>query len=533
MAAFDLPLGSQVGWVRIVGILGRGSFGAVYRVKSLRDGSEYAMKCLSMATLAHDQYGGDIHAARAASEREALTLRALRHPHILEYVDSFEEGDRMFILTELAAGSLKNKLMVAADGSCQPLHPAMVHEYARQLFAGFHYLAANGVVHRDVKPDNILVAADGRLLIADFGLAKLLTPGDRTTSAVGNRAFAAPEVMDAFRGIGVPYDTSADVWSLGALLHYMLCGAYFVRGGALHTAIPAVWHSLLNLMLCVDPTHRAKLYSPNPAELTLLRHAALAQTAQQIPKASKRISDADIATLKALSDAGNLSGQAELARCTINGWAVPKDLLQALYMLVPASKAGNATAQCSLGFCFSLGEGVPKNVNEAVRLFRLAADQGYAIAQCNLGVCYQNGTGVAKDAVEAVRLYRLAADQGDATAQCNLGACCELGTGVAKDVAEAVRLYRLAADQGYAIAQCNLGVCYEYGTGVAKNVLEAVRLYRLAAEQGHSHGQYFLGRCFDDGDGIAKDKGEAVRLYQLAAQQGNEDARNRLAELRR
>jgi hypothetical protein len=463
MATFDLPVGTEVNGFKIEATLGHGAFGAVYRVRRLSDGRKFAMKCLSLETLAAEPpYNGNLDAARSDANKEALTLRVLRHPNILEYIDSFEHDRNFYILTELAAGSLMDKLKVTRDARgeithVEPMHPAQVHEYALQLIDGFHYLALNGIVHRDIKPDNILFAADGRLLIADFGLAKLLAGGGSTKSAKGNLAFAAPEVVNRYvaedsphLGLAAPaYDISADVWSLGALLHFLLCGKLARRDGVINPAVPAQWHELLGLMLC-PVAQRAKLHSANPADVTLLRHPALMKTTPSMPMADEHITADQITTLQAMSAGGNLSAQAELARCMMNGWGgVTKDVPKALSMLFPAANAGNATAQYRLGFCFDNGEGVAKNLEEAARLYTLAAYQGHAVAQFNLGLCYANGEGVLKDQAQAVKWYRLAAAQGKREAQFNLALRYESGRGgVPKDLTEAARLYKLAADQG-------------------------------------------------------------------------------------
>ncbi len=135
----------------------------------------------------------------------------------------------------------------------------------------------------------------------------------------------------------------------------------------------------------------------------------------------------------------------------------------------------------------------------------------------NKGVKYYN----AKQYGLAAEQYRIAAEQGYAKAQCELGYLYDNGWGVPQDWTEAVKWYRLSANQGNKYAQDNLGLMYENGRGVTQDYAEAMRWYRKAADQGHANAQNHIGNLYYNGKGVTKDYYEAVRWYQKAAAQGN------------
>jgi TPR repeat protein len=547
------------------------------------------MKHLDLAALAQLHYGSDIDKARKAAQEEAHILQSVRHQNIPKYEDSFEKEGSFYIISELATGgNLTGKFKELRDAAnnvtgVEPLHPAQVWEYARQLISGFRCLADTDIVHRDIKPDNILVAEDGRLLITDFGLAKRLTAGVGATSVVGNAAFGAPEVHhDApmnVTGHAAPYGTKADVWSLGGLVQYMLCGKYPRRtDNQVHAEVPAEWHGLLQSMLCINPDTRISL-SKALEELTTVR--------PKVPQARVGITTKDVETLQALADAGNVSAATEIAHCMLDGWgrltrnpgmAIKKLIAaqtsctraaallaeccvegvgiartspsEAQKLLQPHVDQGCADVQFALGHLHARktdGEPEPAKEAEAVKWYQRAAAQGHVQAQYNLAVCYYSGKGMeAADHTEALKWYQSAAEKGHTMAQVNLGnhfyrRCREdlegdAGSSAATAGAEAMKWYLLAAKQGDATAQFALGMCYARGYGAAApNHDEASKWLQLAAQQGHANAQYTLGRMYEfrsDQDvdaAITTDKGTAAEWYGRAAGQGHKEAKQRMA----
>src|SRR3954463_8692152 len=205
--------------------IGRGGMGVVYRAVDTRLGGTGAIKILpAEATADPDRNRRFVHEARAAS--------ALNHPHIVTIHDIGEEHGVTFIAMELVEGATLDAVL--AKG---PLPIATAIEYARQIAAALAAAHAGGIIHRDIKPGNIIITTDGRAKVLDFGLAKLIerAPSEATLSAVattpglivGTAAYMSPEQAE-----GRPVDARSDVFSFGAVLYEMVTGRRPFAGGS-------------------------------------------------------------------------------------------------------------------------------------------------------------------------------------------------------------------------------------------------------------------------------------------------------------
>jgi serine/threonine-protein kinase len=228
--ARGLLAGSVVaGKYRILGEIGRGGMGIVYEADDIKLRRPVALKFLP-AELTDDLEARErfVHEAQAAS--------VLDDPHIctIHEIGESEDG-RMFIAMALCHGeSLKAKIRRG------PLPPAEALSLAAQVAAGLAAAHAAGIVHRDVKPANILVSKEGQARIADFGLAKIAGEARLTQAgrAVGTVAYMSPEQL---RGEDV--DARSDVWSLGIVVYEMLTGELPFRGTTEHSLGYAIVNS--------------------------------------------------------------------------------------------------------------------------------------------------------------------------------------------------------------------------------------------------------------------------------------------------
>lgn len=190
-------------------LLGKGAFGAVHRARDVAAGREVAIKLLSA------ERGGATAMQRFL--REAATVARLEHPGVIKVHGAGRHGGRPAIVYELVEGTTFSE---AARTLSLPARVELVRDAARAV----GHAHALGVVHRDLKPDNLLVGRDGRLRVADFGLA-LFEGADRLTRTgafVGTPFYMAPE---RFRLQGGPVDgPAADVWALGVILYEALTG---------------------------------------------------------------------------------------------------------------------------------------------------------------------------------------------------------------------------------------------------------------------------------------------------------------------
>ncbi|KAI1476662.1 hypothetical protein K445DRAFT_13004 [Daldinia sp. EC12] len=146
-------------------------------------------------------------------------LQRLKHPHIVRFVDWFESRDKWYIVTELATGG------ELFDRICEQgkFTEKDASQTIRQVLDAVDYLHDRNVVHRDLKPENLLYLSkdpDSDLVLADFGIAKMLDTKDEVlTTMAGSFGYAAPEVM-LKKGHGKP----VDMWSLGVITYTLLCG---------------------------------------------------------------------------------------------------------------------------------------------------------------------------------------------------------------------------------------------------------------------------------------------------------------------
>ena len=194
----------------ILGELGRGGMGVVYKARCLALKRVVALKMILWGA-----YAGDADLARLRGEAEALAR--LQHANIIQIYEIGEEGGRPFLALEyLEGGSLAAKLGGA------PVEAREAARLVETLARAVHAAHEKGVIHRDLKPANVLLAADGTPKVVDFGLAhrpdSLLT----TTGAVmGTPCYMAPEQA---RGLTDQIGPATDIYALGALLYDLLTG---------------------------------------------------------------------------------------------------------------------------------------------------------------------------------------------------------------------------------------------------------------------------------------------------------------------
>ncbi|HVE66412.1 MAG TPA: serine/threonine-protein kinase, partial [Thermoanaerobaculia bacterium] len=222
-----LASGTRLGPYEIVGALGAGGMGEVYRAHDTRLKREVAVKVLPSS------FSTDPDRLRRF-ELEAEAAGRLNHPNILAIYDVGTHDGAPYVVSELLEGETLR--VVLADGPL-PLRRAL--EYARGIAAGLAAAHEKGIVHRDLKPENVFVTADGRAKILDFGLAKLTEPArpDSGQSALPTSPGTEPGVVMGSAGYMSPEqvrggatDHRSDLFSFGAILFEMLSGRRAFQG---------------------------------------------------------------------------------------------------------------------------------------------------------------------------------------------------------------------------------------------------------------------------------------------------------------
>lgn len=276
--------------------VGRGGMGAVWLATDEVLGREVALKRVGMAP------GGSTPDLTRA-EREARLAARLNHPHVVAVYDLVQDGEDQWLVMEYVAGTDLGAL-VQRDGPLEPDTAAVLLAQAADALAAAH---AAGIVHRDVKPSNILVTPEAQVKLSDFGIARAEADASLTQTGLvtGSPAYLSPEVAS-----GETAGPASDVWSLGATLFHALSGRppYEVGGnlmGALYRIVhedpprlgreTAGWLApVLRATMKVDPTRRWSMaqvrdfLAAGPSRATGAATTAVLPTADAEPRPAPR-----------------------------------------------------------------------------------------------------------------------------------------------------------------------------------------------------------------------------------------------------
>jgi serine/threonine protein kinase len=200
----------RLGSYELIRRLGEGGMAQVYLARDARLGREVAVKVL-------DNHLAERPGFRERFLREAQVAAALDHPNIVPLYDYGETGALYLVMPYLSGGSLQEVLKRG------PLPVGEVAKYGAQIADALEYAHKRNVVHRDVKPANMLLHADGRVLLADFGLAKILDGSERPATPRGRPDAGTPEYM-APEQIEGRTEARSDIYGLGVVLYLLLTG---------------------------------------------------------------------------------------------------------------------------------------------------------------------------------------------------------------------------------------------------------------------------------------------------------------------
>src|SRR5215813_9312341 len=206
--------------------LGRGGMGRIFTGRDIKLGRRVAIKFLAKGIHDEDEL--------RRFEQEARAAGSLNHPNVLTVHDiGIHEGNPYIVSELLEGGTLRERLQE------KPLASDTANNYFAQLADGLAAAHERGIIHRDLKPENLFITNDGRLKILDFGIAKLLGPGNesfageapaqtQTGAIVGTMGYMSPEQVR-----GQPADRRSDIFSAGAILYEMLSGKRAFKSGSL------------------------------------------------------------------------------------------------------------------------------------------------------------------------------------------------------------------------------------------------------------------------------------------------------------
>ena len=234
----------QFGRFRVLDELGRGAMGVVWRAEDPALGRTVAIKTITLT-------GTDEERAHFEARflQEARAAGGVGHPSIVTIYDVGREGDVAFMAMEILEGRELRDLI--RGGSLAPSEAVEIAARVAEALAAAH---ERGVIHRDVKPGNIMVLADGRVKVMDFGIARLRDPDVKTATGMllGSPRYMSPEQVS-----GEPFDHRADIFSLGVVLYEMLTGVTPFSGDD----ITQLMHQVVNAA-AVPPSHVNRALPP-------------------------------------------------------------------------------------------------------------------------------------------------------------------------------------------------------------------------------------------------------------------------------
>jgi serine/threonine-protein kinase len=200
-----------IGRYRVTRALGRGAMGMVYEGLDARAGRRVAIKTL----LAAELQASDVDEAVARFRREAEAGQRLTHPNIVAVHDHGEQDGMSFIVMEYADGEDLKQVLAR-----RRLKRDEAYEVMKQILVALDYSHRHGVVHRDMKPANVMVRPGPRIQVMDFGIARIDSSSlTQVGTVVGTPTHMAPEQL-----VALPVDSRADLWSCGVILYEMLTG---------------------------------------------------------------------------------------------------------------------------------------------------------------------------------------------------------------------------------------------------------------------------------------------------------------------
>jgi len=191
--------------LKVIGTLGKGSFGHVQLVKDTNTGKTYALKSVSKAQIVQTGQQGHIM-------NEKRVMETLKHPFLIRLFGTFKDKNRLMFLLEPSLGGelfsvLRARTLFDEDTA---------RFFAASVVLAFEFMHGKNIIYRDLKPENLLLDGEGYLKVTDFGFAKELTTG-RTWTLCGTPDYLAPEIV-----AGKGHGKGVDWWTLGVFIYEML-----------------------------------------------------------------------------------------------------------------------------------------------------------------------------------------------------------------------------------------------------------------------------------------------------------------------
>lgn len=539
--------------------------GAIYTARA-PEGGELAIKVLSAGAGANANQ-------RARFRREVAALQRLAHPRVVRIVDSGEErGVPWLAMTRVQGESLAERIRFG------PLDVDDVLEIGAQLCAALEAVHAAGLLHRDLKPNNVLLTEGQSVVLTDFGLAKDLEVAasvelSKTGVLIGTPGYWAPEQA---RGESRASDPRTDVYGLGATLYGLLTGRAPIQAPSMTEAIIATLEE--------TPPRPRELRPELPPDLERIVLRCLekdpARRFASIRELREELSQVDLSPASGRGPVGLVALGACLSLLALGAWlasgggepespvasapadaatspaarsprpSAPSSPAPKTPAARPSAPAPNAEAERRAQAAarveaeerrragvaaFERGKAAyaQRRYADSVEAFRVASELGHPRSKGFLALLYAKGRGVPKDDVRALALWKEAAEAGDVDSMADLYYAYKTGDGAPVDLVQAAKWARRGALAGHVESMSALGSAYFLGQGVEQDLAQAREWLEKASSRGYAPASNNLGFMYAKGQGVKQDPAEALRYLRLALRQGSKTAQSSIDVLLR
>lgn len=538
---------------KLITELGRGGFAEVWLAEDLElDNRQVALKFFA-SERGLDSGGIELF------KKEFTRTTELRHPNLLisNHYGVVENEHIPFLeMPYCSGGSLSSKIQSGAEFTEKEIASIL-----KDVGSGLSYLHKQGVIHRDLKPDNILVSDTGQYLISDFGISlRLLSTLTKATQrhggpSSGTTAFMAPEL---FRNDPNGSEKS-DVFGLGVAIYELCTGILPWRGigglallqGAESPTLQGHYSEqfeiLVHRCLEVDPHKRPTAYELEMTAITFLKDGTWStaksdhRVTHQPEKKNENVERKTEIFIK--ENVEHEAPQEEQKVLMKKSHSVKKwvagivgsiiILFVTLYLIgafIPFADVPSGTQLEPIDSTTipldSTAVGVDLTADNTTETIvtnntnRVDEDRNQKVSRALAEGISAWG---AMEYDKAFPLLKYTAVQGNKESYYYLADMYLDGHGTPENFSEAVRLFRECANMGNARCQNMLGFFYEDGRILSKNLIEAAKWHRKAAEQGNRKSQYDLALMYLDGKGVKQDSTEAAKWFVKSAEQGDAD----------